>query len=130
MPVALVVDDAPDIRLVVSFVLEKAGFEVYEESSGKAGLAAAAEMRPDVVLLDWMMPNMSGIEFCRALRGNADLGDVAVILLTAKAQQSDVEAGFAAGADDYIVKPFSPRELLNRVQEVLAQHREGVPPPG
>jgi DNA-binding response OmpR family regulator len=122
MPVALVVEDAPDIRLVISFVLEKAGFKVYEESDGEAGLAVAAEVRPDIVLLDWMLPAMSGIEVCRALRNNVDLGEVAVILLTARAQESDVEAGFAAGADDYIVKPFSPRELLERVQKVLARH--------
>ena len=122
MPVALVVEDAPDIRLVISFVLEKAGFKVYEESDGEAGLAVAAEVRPDIVLLDWMLPAMSGIEVCRALRDNVDLASVAVILLTARAQESDVEAGFAAGADDYIVKPFSPRELLERVQKVLALH--------
>lgn len=122
MPVALVVEDAPDIRLVISFVLEKAGFKVYEESDGEAGLAVAAEVRPDIVLLDWMLPAMSGIEVCRALRDNVDLASVAVILLTARAQESDVEAGFAAGADDYIVKPFSPRELLERVQKVLARH--------
>jgi two-component system phosphate regulon response regulator PhoB len=121
-PVALVVEDAPDIRLVISFVLEKAGFKVYEESDGEAGLAVAAEVRPDIVLLDWMLPAMSGIEVCRALRDNADLGAVAVILLTARAQESDVEAGFAAGADDYIVKPFRPRELLEREQKVLVPH--------
>jgi DNA-binding response OmpR family regulator len=121
MPVALVVEDAPDIRLVISFVLEKAGFTVYEESDGEAGLAVAAEVRPDIVLLDWMLPAMSGIEVCRALRDNVDLGAVAVILLTARAQESDIDAGFAAGADDYIVKPFSPRELLERVQKVLAR---------
>jgi len=69
-----------------------------------------------------MLPAMSGIEVCRALRDNVDLASVAVILLTARAQESDVEAGFAAGADDYIVKPFSPRELLERVQKVLALH--------
>ena len=121
MPVALVVEDAPDIRLVISFVLEKAGFTVYGESDGEAGLAVAAEVRPDIVLLDWMLPAMSGIEVCRALRDNVDLGNVAVILLTARAQEADVEVGFAAGADDYIVKPFSPRELLERVQKVLAR---------
>ncbi|MHB1710368.1 MAG: response regulator transcription factor [Acidimicrobiales bacterium] len=121
MPIALVVDDASDIRLVVAFALEKAGFEVYQESDGEAGLTTAAEVRPDVVLLDWMMPRMSGVEVCRALRANADFDASAVIMLTANAKESDVQQGFAAGADDYIVKPFSPRELVDRVQEVLSR---------
>lgn len=120
MPVALVVDDAADIRLVVSFTLRKAGFDVYEAPDGESGLATAIEVRPDVVLLDWMMPGLNGVEVCRALRDTADCGEVAVIMLSANAQESDTEEGFAAGADDYIVKPFSPRDLLGRVEAVLA----------
>lgn len=120
MPVALVVDDAADIRLVVSFTLRKAGFEVYEAPDGESGLATAIEVRPDVVLLDWMMPGLNGVEVCRALRDTADCAEVAVIMLSANAQESDTEEGFDAGADDYIVKPFSPRDLLGRVEAVLA----------
>jgi two-component system phosphate regulon response regulator PhoB len=78
-------------------------------------------VHPDVVLLDWMMPRMNGIEVCRALRQDADLHSTIVILLTAKAQELDVGLGFAAEAQDYILKPFSPRELVSRVQNLLAQ---------
>jgi DNA-binding response OmpR family regulator len=120
MPIALVVDDDPDIREVIVFMLDRIGFEVHVESDGEAGLARAIELRPDVVLVDWMMPRMSGFEVCRALHSNVNMKSVGVILLTAKAQESDVQTGFAAGADDYIVKPFSPRDLINRVQAVLA----------
>jgi DNA-binding response OmpR family regulator len=120
-PVALVVDDEPDIRSVITFLLGRAGFEVYEESNGLAGLAAADRTHPDVVLLDWMMPRMDGIEVCRALRQNADTHSAMVILLTAKAQESDIALGFAAGAQDYIMKPFSPSDLVSRVQTLLAQ---------
>ncbi len=119
-PVALVVDDEADIRSVITFVLDAAGFEVHEESDGEAGLVTAGEVHPDVVLLDWMMPRMSGVEACRELRRDTDQDSTVVILLTAKAQESDIALGFAAGAQDYIVKPFSPRELVGRVQALLA----------
>jgi two-component system phosphate regulon response regulator PhoB len=78
-------------------------------------------MRPDLVLLDWMMPRLTGLEVCRALRDDPATAQVPVILLTAKAQEADIQRGFAAGADDYIVKPFSPRELVSRVDAVLAR---------
>jgi DNA-binding response OmpR family regulator len=113
--VALVIDDDPDLRGVVVFMLARAGFEVHLESDGEAGPATAIRIRPDVVLLDWMMPGMSGVEVCRLLRGHAELSSMVVILLTAKAQESDVHSGFDAGVDDYIVKPFSPKELVIRV---------------
>ena len=119
MPTILVVDDDADIRGVVTFKLEQAGFEVHGEADGEAGLAAANQELPDLVLLDWMMPRLSGIEVCRALRDAPETATIPVILLTAKAQEADVERGFAAGADDYMVKPFSPRELLSRVQALL-----------
>jgi two-component system phosphate regulon response regulator PhoB len=125
VPVALVVDDDPDLRGVVVYMLERVGFEVHVESDGEAGLKLAMDVRPDVVLLDWMMPRMSGVEVCRSLRSDPDLMSIAVILLTAKAQQSDVQLGLDAGADDYIVKPFSPRELINRVQGVLVGRGSG-----
>jgi DNA-binding response OmpR family regulator len=124
MPTVLVVDDDPDVRSVIAFKLQHAGFTVYEEADGEAGLAAAAQERPDVVLLDWMMPRMSGVEVCRAMRDNATLDATRVIMLTAKSQEPEVQRGFAAGADDYIVKPFSPSELVSRVQAVLARSTE------
>jgi two-component system phosphate regulon response regulator PhoB len=121
LPSVLVVDDDPDIRSVIAFKLQRAGYTVYEEADGEAGLAAATEEHPDLVLLDWMMPRLSGVEVCRAIRDDASLDRTPVIMLTAKAQEPDVQRAFAAGADDYIVKPFSPRELISRVQQVLAR---------
>jgi DNA-binding response OmpR family regulator len=117
----LVVDDDADIRELVAFKLEQAGFEVEAAADGQLGLDAALANAPDLVLLDLMMPKLSGIEVCRALRDNDSTADTPVILLTAKAQEADVQRGFSAGADDYIVKPFSPRELITRVQAVLAR---------
>jgi DNA-binding response OmpR family regulator len=117
----LVVDDDQDIRELVTWKLEASGFTVLGEPDGEAGLAAALEVGPDLVLLDWMMPRMSGLEVCRALRDDPATAQVPVILLTAKAQEADIQRGFAAGADDYIVKPFSPRELVSRVDAVLAR---------
>jgi two-component system phosphate regulon response regulator PhoB len=127
MPTALVVDDDPDIRGVVEYMLVQAGFGVHVESDGQAGFARATELRPDVVLLDWMMPGMTGVEVCMALRTHVDLDAMAIILLTAKAQETDVQLGFAAGADEYIVKPFSPRQMVAQVQAVLERPRPERP---
>jgi DNA-binding response OmpR family regulator len=118
--IALVVDDDPDLGDVMVFILEMAGFEVHLEADGAAGLAAAEILRPDVVLLDWMMPSLSGVEVCKALRSNEDLASTKVVLLSARAQEDDVRQGYRAGADDYIVKPFRPNDLINRVEKVLA----------
>ena len=117
----LVVDDDPVIADLVSFRLARLGLEVSVETDGQAGLAAARELRPDLVVLDWMMPRMNGLEVCAALRADpdAELARTPVLLLTAKAQEPDLERGFAAGATDYIVKPFSPRELATRVTAAL-----------
>ncbi len=126
MKTVLVVDDDPDIRELITWKLSQAGYTTVAASDGEAGLNAAiagdAEGRvPDLILVDWMMPKMTGIEVCRALRDNPVTSRVPVILLTAKAQEAEVERGFAAGVDDYIVKPFSPREMLGRIQAVLAR---------
>jgi DNA-binding response OmpR family regulator len=125
----LVVDDDPDICELVGFKLVQAGFEVEAEADGEAGLAAATDLRPDLILLDWMMPKLTGIEVCLALRAGSVTASIPVIFLTAKAQETDVQRGFAAGADDYIVKPFSPRELVTRVHAVLARTGGPAAPP-
>jgi DNA-binding response OmpR family regulator len=119
-PVAVVVDDDPDIRDVIVYMLELAGFVVHVESNGEAGLALVLAVQPDVVLLDWMMPRMSGVEVCETLRTTPAVSSVAIVMLTAKAQEYDVQSGFDAGADDYIVKPFSPKQLVERIQNVLS----------
>lgn len=121
MPRILVVDDDADIRDMLQFKLAKAGFEVHTEEDGETGLAAARQLQPDLILLDWMMPRLTGPEVVRGLRQEEADTRVPVILLTAKAQETDVQRGFAAGADDYISKPFSPRELMSRVQALLAR---------
>ncbi|HKN93423.1 MAG TPA: response regulator [Thermoleophilaceae bacterium] len=121
MPRILVVDDDADIRDMLQFKLAKAGYEVHTEEDGETGLAAARDLQPDLILLDWMMPRLTGPEVCRELRAADDTARVPVILLTAKAQEADVQRGFATGADDYISKPFSPRELMSRVQALLAR---------
>lgn len=117
----LVVDDDPDIRELVAFKLQQMGHAVNTEKDGEAGLAAAIADKPDLVLLDVMMPKLTGIEVCQRIRDEVSTSNIPVILITAKAQEVDVERGFAAGADDYIVKPFSPRELATRVDAVLAR---------
>ena len=128
MKIVLVVDDDTDIRELIAWKLSQAGFGTLTEADGAAGLAAASGaspsawgVRPDLVVLDWAMPEMSGIDVCHALRADPATAGIPVILLTAKAQESQIDQGFAAGADDYIVKPFSPRELLRRVEALLAR---------
>jgi DNA-binding response OmpR family regulator len=119
----VVVDDDADIRALVSLRLSKAGYVVTVESDGEAGLATARSLQPDLVVLDWMMPGLSGIEVCRMLRDDPRTADTVVLLLTARAQEEDIERGFAAGADDYLVKPFSVRDLASRVDALLARVR-------
>jgi DNA-binding response OmpR family regulator len=117
----VVVDDDPDILGLLEFKLAAAGHTVTAEMDGEAGLAAIHEVRPQLVVLDWMMPRMTGIEVCLALRKDPALSTIPVLFLTAKAQESDVQRGFAAGGNDYVVKPFSPRELSIRVDALLAR---------
>ena len=123
MTAILVADDDMDIRDLVAFKLEQAGFDVTAVDNGLAALTAARLEPPDLVVLDVMMPGMSGIDVCRELRNDRSTAGLPIILLTARAQEGDVEVGFGAGADDYIVKPFSPRELVTRVEAVLARQR-------
>ncbi len=119
----LVVEDDPDVADLVALALERAGFEVATETHGAMGLAAALEQQPDVVILDWMMPGMTGVEICRALRADPRTEHCGVLLLTSRAQEADIDLGFAAGANDYMVKPVRGRELASRVQSLLPPGR-------
>jgi DNA-binding response OmpR family regulator len=102
--------------------LTSAGYDVLAESNGEAGLATALKELPDLVVLDWMMPGLTGIEVCRAMRDDPRTARTPVLLLTARAQEADVVRGLAAGADDYLVKPFRGRELTSRVSSLLRRH--------
>lgn len=115
----LVVEDEPAIQELVSFTCESSGFEVRRAESVAAAQRAIRERLPDLVILDWMLPDRAGIELLRELRGGERTKSVPVILLTAKSAESDKVAGLDAGADDYVVKPFSPRELVSRMRAVF-----------
>jgi len=119
----VVADDDADIRDLVVFKLEQSGHEVLAFGDGASAVEACQRDAPELVLLDVMMPGMSGLDACRAMRADPALSRVSVILLTARAQESDIEQGFRVGADDYVVKPFSPRELASRVNAVLQRSR-------
>jgi DNA-binding response OmpR family regulator len=115
----LVADDDADILALVAFRLERSGYEVLLATDGEEALRLAVEESPDLAVLDVMMPKMDGYEVTRRIRDNEATSRLPIILLTARAQQSDVDQGMLAGADDYVKKPFSPQELRARVQAVL-----------
>lgn len=116
----LVVDDDADVGELVRTVLSLAGHSVEVAGDGPSGLKAAATHRPDVVVLDWMMLGMTGIDVCRRLRGDTSYADTRILMLTARSSPRDIDVARAAGADDYVVKPFAPRELRRRVTELVA----------
>jgi DNA-binding response OmpR family regulator len=120
-PLVLVADDDADIRALVTFRLERAGYDVVAASDGEEALRLAREQTPDLAVLDVMMPKLTGDEVTRQIRGDEATQRMPVILLTARVQEEDVARGFEAGADDYIKKPFSPQELRARVQAVLGR---------
>lgn len=115
----LVVDDDPNVVALSRMYLERDGYRVLSAGDGARGLALAREERPHLVVLDIMLPRMNGLEVCRALRGERDTEDLPVIMLTARVEEDDRLAGLDLGADDYVTKPFSPRELAARVRAVL-----------
>ena len=115
----VIADDDSDIRELVVFKLRQGGHDVVPFEEGRSAVDSCREARPDLVILDVMMPGISGLEAARELRGDSETCDVPIMMLTARAHESDVDEGFAAGANDYIVKPFSPRELAARVDALL-----------
>jgi two-component system, OmpR family, response regulator len=121
-PLVLVADDDADIRDLVEFKLAQAGYTVKAVGDGLSAWEAFEAARPELVVLDVMMPGLSGIDVLRKIR-ESDAAEVPVLLLSAKSRDSDVDTGFAVGATDYVVKPFSPRELMHRVNAILARAR-------
>jgi two-component system phosphate regulon response regulator PhoB len=123
----LVIEDERAIREMIAFGLRRAGFEVREAADARSGRAEVANRLPDLLLVDWMLPDTSGLEFTRALKRDRETREVPIIMLTARAEEGDKVAGLEGGADDYITKPFSPRELLARINAVL---RRAMPAEG
>ena len=123
----LIVEDEPPLIEVVRYNLEKEGYQVSVAEDGKRALNKVRESIPDLIILDWMLPELSGIEVCRQLREDPDSKDIPVIMLTARGEEVDRLKVLASGADDYVVKPFSPAELLARVRAVLRRSTSSAP---
>lgn len=115
----LIVEDEQPIREMLAFHLSRAGFETLEAPDSRTARSLLADERPDLALIDWMLPDSSGLELTRLLKRDKDYDDLAIIMLTARAAESDKVSGLDGGADDYITKPFSPRELVSRINAVL-----------
>ncbi len=121
----LIVEDDTPIREMIAFHLTRAGFDTLEAADCRHARELLADERPDVALIDWMLPDMSGLELTRMLKRDDEHEDLAIIMLTARAEENDKVAGLEGGADDYVTKPFSPRELIARIQAVLRRSRSG-----
>jgi len=115
----LVVDDEPDIRELLRFSLEQEGFAVRTAATGAEALEETAKRLPDLLVLDLMLPDQPGTEICRRLRANSETASIPIIMLTARSEEVDRVVGFELGADDYVTKPFSPRELVLRIRAVM-----------
>jgi two-component system alkaline phosphatase synthesis response regulator PhoP len=117
----LIVDDEPFIQRSLAFVLRKAGFEVEVASDGKEGLRKVRELNPKIIYLDLMMPGLSGFEVCETIKSDEKLKDIHVVILTAKGQDVDKDRGIAAGADEFMTKPFSPKEVVEKTTKILRE---------
>ena len=115
----LFVDDEPNIVRSLTFVLNKGGYDVSFAGDGVQAMSMIRDSKPNILILDVMMPNMSGYDVCSAIKSDPELSDIHVVMLTAKGQSGDREAALSQGADEYISKPFSPIEILARVKELL-----------
>jgi DNA-binding response OmpR family regulator len=116
----LIVDDEPNIVISLEFLMKKEGFEVAVANDGDEALAKVASFNPDLLLLDVMMPKKSGFEVCEALRGDSQRAGLKIVMLTAKGRDTEMAKGLAIGADAYVTKPFSTKELVDKVKEMLA----------
>ena len=125
----LVIDDEKDLLELVRYNLEKEQFDAISATDGQSGLDIATRHRPDLIVLDLMMPGMDGLEVCRRLRADGRTGRIPLVMLTAKATEADRIVGLELGADDYVTKPFSPRELVARVKAVLRRSGQQQEPP-
>jgi len=122
MPRILVAEDEKDIRELIAFTLRFAGFDVLLASNGAEAVEVAEAERPDLVILDVRMPKMSGYEACRRLKENPQTASLPVVFLSAKGQDSEIQQGLESGAEEYILKPFAPDELIQQVRDILNRH--------
>jgi DNA-binding response OmpR family regulator len=122
----LIADDEPNILISLEYLMKREGFEVHVARDGQEALDVLRRERPHLVLLDVMMPRKSGFDVCQELRADESLHDTRVLLLTAKGRDTDVAKGMAMGADAYMTKPFSTRELVQKVRELLADRADGA----
>ena len=121
-----IVEDAPDIRETLKYNFSNEGFEVFTSPDGEEALSNIKKVLPDVLILDLMLPGLSGLDVCKSIRADDDIRDISIIMLTAKGEEIDRVIGFELGADDYVTKPFSVRELILRVKVLLKKQRESL----
>jgi CheY-like chemotaxis protein len=117
----LIAEDEPDIRELVAFTLRFAGHEVVATSNGEEALQQANQVVPDLILMDVRMPKMTGYDACRAMKNDPNLKDIPVVFLSAKGQDSEIQTGLDAGAEEYLLKPFAPDQLVERVRAILGK---------
>jgi two-component system phosphate regulon response regulator PhoB len=120
MPRILIVEDDDDVRALIAHKLRRAGHDVSEAADGQEGLAAARDLLPDLMVLDWMMPKLTGIEVCASIRADTGMSQPRILMLTAKSQDSDIALALTTGANGYLIKPFRANDLLERVEALLA----------
>jgi len=120
----VIAEDEPDIRELIAFTLRFAGHEVITGNNGEEGYSLARQERPDLVMLDVRMPKLTGYEACKRIKAEPDLAATPVIFLSAKGQENEIEQGLAAGAEEYLLKPFAPDQLVERVKAVLAKYQK------
>ena len=117
----LIAEDEPDIRELVAFTLRFAGHEVVAGSNGEEAVQLASQEMPDLILMDVRMPRMTGYDACRVMKANPKLKDIPVVFLSAKGQESEIQTGLDAGAEEYLLKPFAPDQLTERVKAILSK---------
>ncbi len=117
----LIAEDEPDIRELVAFTLRFAGYEVVAASNGEEAVQTASREYPDLILMDVRMPRMTGYDACRIMKSKMELKDIPVVFLSAKGQESEIQTGLEAGAEEYLLKPFAPDQLTDRVRAILSK---------
>ena len=118
----LIAEDEPDIRELVAFTLRFAGYEVVAANNGEEAVQTASRELPDLILMDVRMPRMTGYDACRVMKANPDLADVPVVFLSAKGQETEIQTGLDSGAEEYLLKPFAPNQLTERVRAILSKY--------